>query len=196
MDDNEPTDAHALLRQTADGQTGALEALYAAFHAPVYAFALKRVRNAADAAEILNEVFLEVWRSAGRFEGRSRPLTWLLGIAHHKIVDHLRRQHADREEVLPPDMADPDPPDLSAALMGAQDADLVRRCLERLSGSHRLVVHLAFYQDLSYSEIAEIADCPVGTVKTRMFHAKQSLKRCLGAGTQTSADMTGLHVDV
>jgi RNA polymerase sigma-70 factor, ECF subfamily len=196
MDDNEPADASALLQRIAHGQTRALEAFYAAFHAPVYAFALKRVRNAADAAEILNEVFLEVWRSAGRFEGRSRPLTWVFGIAHHKIVDHLRRQHADREEELSPDMADPDPTDFSAALAGVQDADLVRRCLERLSGSHRLIVHLAFYQDLSYSEIAEIAACPVGTVKTRMFHAKQSLKRCLGAGTRTSDDMAGLHIDV
>lgn len=194
MEPNDTSDASSLLERIARGQIPALEAFYGAFHAPVYAFALKRLRNAADAAEVLNEVFLEVWRSAARFEGRSRPLTWVLGIAHHKIVDHLRRRHEDREETLPPDMADPEPVDVSAALARVQDADLMRRCLERLSGTQRLVVHLAFYEDLSYSEIAEIADCPIGTVKTRMFHAKQSLKHCLGAETAASATVAG-HVE-
>jgi len=70
---------------------------------------------------------------------------------------------------------------MSAVLANAGDAELVRRCIERLSEDHRMVVHLAFYEDMSYTEIAEIAASPVGTIKTRMFHAKQSLKRCLGS---------------
>jgi RNA polymerase sigma-70 factor (ECF subfamily) len=191
MDLNEPTEASGLLEQIARGHIPALEAFYAAFHAPVYAFALKRLRNAADAAEVLNEVLLEVWRSAARFEGRSRPLTWVLGIAHHKIIDHLRRRRDYREETLPPDIPDPEPADVTAALAHAGDAEMVRRCLERLSDVQRLVVHLAFYEDLSYPEIAEIAGCPIGTVKTRMLHAKQLLKRCLGTNTTMNATAAG-----
>jgi RNA polymerase sigma-70 factor (ECF subfamily) len=191
VDLTEPREAGSLLEQIARGHVPALEAFYAAFHAPVYAFALKRLRNAADAADVLNEVLLEVWRSAARFEGRSRPLTWVLGIAHHKIIDHLRRRREHLEETLPPDLPDPEPADATVALAHAGDAEMVRRCLERLSDVQRLVVHLAFYEDLSYPEIAEIAGCPIGTVKTRMLHAKQLLRRCLGTDATTSAAAAG-----
>jgi len=172
-------EANELLGRIARGQTSALESFYAAFHAPVYAFAVRRLRNSADAAEVLNDVLLEVWRSAARFEGRSHPRTWVLGIAHHKILDRLRRRRDDVEETLPPEIEDPEAVDAAAAIAQADDAEAVRRCLDRLSDSHRWVVHLAFFEDLSYPEIADIAKCPVGTVKTRMFHAKQLLKRCL-----------------
>ena len=146
---------------------------------------MSRLGNTADAADILNEVMLEVWRHANRFEGRSRPLTWVLGIAHHKAIDQLRRRkepHVDVDEVDIPD----DVPTAADALAGLEDAERVRQCVEKLSAAHRLVVHLAFYDDLSYPEIAVLADCPVGTVKTRMFHARQLLKRCLAGWTKIS----------
>ena len=172
-------DAAELLRRMAAGSEAALREFYQAFHGRVYAFAVRRLRNPADAADVLNEVMLEAWRSAARFEGRSRALTWLLGIAHHKIVDHLRRQKSHLLEELDPEMTDADDPTAFEMLAGAQDAALLRRCLEGLSDAHRLIVHLAFFEDLAYEEIAKIADCPLGTIKTRMFHARRLLKRCL-----------------
>ena len=152
------------------------------YHGRIYACLLRRLGDAADAAEAVNEVMLEVWRGAARFEGRSRPLTWVLGIAQHKALDRLRRTAAR------PRSAEIDPDALSAGEVGAaeliaraQDAERLRRCIERLSEAQRAVVHLAFYEDLAYGEIAQILDCPEGTVKTRMFHAKEGLRRCLGA---------------
>ncbi len=187
------SDAADLLRRMATGSEAALREFYQAFHGRVYAFALRRLRNPADAAEVLNEVMLEAWRSAARFEGRSQVLTWVLGIAHHKIIDNLRRQKSHLLNELDPEMADDDGPTALDAIAGTQDAAQLRRCLEDLSDAHRLIVHLAFFEDLPYEEIARIADCPVGTVKTRMFHARRLLKRCLAGLNRSvaSADPEG-----
>jgi len=175
----EVDDASELLARIAQGEARALETFYDAYHSRVYSFALKRLSNSADATEILNEVMLEVWRHASRFEGRSRALTWVLGIAHHKVIDHLRRRKPGRHDELDLDHTADDAPTVAEAMAGAQDAELVRRCLERLPDAQRLVIRLAFFDDLTYPEISEIAGIPVGTVKTRVFHAKQVLKRCL-----------------
>lgn len=171
--------ATGLLRRMAAGSEAALREFYQAFHGRVYAFALKRLRDPADAADVLNEVMFEAWRSAARFEGRSQALTWVLGIAHHKIIDSLRRRKNQPQDELDPELADDDSPTAFETLAGTQDAVQLRRCLEGLSDVHRLIVHLAFFEDLAYEDIAKIADCPVGTVKTRMFHARRLLKRCL-----------------
>jgi RNA polymerase sigma-70 factor, ECF subfamily len=174
-----PADEAAdLLARIATGSEPALRDFYQAYHTRIYAFALKRLRDPADAADVLNEVMLEVWRKAARYEGRARVLTWVLGIANHKLLDRLRRRGRHATEALDENLA-ADVPDADAALAGAQDAARVRRCLDVLSDAHRLIVHLAFFEELPYEEIAEIADCPVNTVKTRMFHAKRRLKRCL-----------------
>ena len=173
--------AARLLDRMALQETAALREFYDTYHSRVYAFALRRLGNASDAAEILNEVMLEVWRRAAQFEGRSRPMTWVLGIAHHKVIDRLRRKRVPVDDDFVLDDLVDDAPATSDLISAAQDAEQLRRCLEQLSDAHRLVLHLAFYEDLPYPEIAEIAECPLGTVKTRVFHAKQLLKNCLGA---------------
>lgn len=172
-------EAANLLSRMAAGSETALREFYEKFHRPVYAFALKRLREPADAADVLNAVMLEVWRSAGRFEGRSKPLTWVLGIAHHKTIDNLRRRNHPAQEELDADMPDEDSPTAVDTLARAEDAVLLRRCLDRLSDAHRQIMHLAYFEDLSCEEISEIAACPVGTVKTRMFHARRLLRHCL-----------------
>lgn len=175
-------DEAMLIAGIARGREQDLAEFYRRYHGRVYAFLLRRLGDAADAAEAANEVMLEVWRGASRFEGRSRPLTWVLGIAQHKVLDRLRRAAAR------PQTAETDPDALAAGDAGAaeliaraQDSERLRRCLERLPEAQRAVVHLAFYEDLAYGEIAAILDCPEGTVKTRMFHAKEGLRRCLSA---------------
>lgn len=178
--------AEDLIVRMARGDERALARFYDAFHGRVYAFALKLVRDRADAAEVLNEVMLEVWRRAGQFEGRSRALTWVLGITHHKSIDRLRR----RGNVFDGDAAFADIADEAPAavevLASAEDSERLRGCLERLSDAHRLVLHLAFFDDLPYPEIAQVVGCPLGTVKTRVFHAKQLLKQCL-TGTDVAS---------
>lgn len=181
VDTKESNDTAALLARIAQSDEAALKQFYQAHHARVYAFILRRLGDPAESADILNEVMMEIWRRADRFEGRSQALTWVLGIAHHKTLDALRRR--GRREMVELDDAMPDEKSVNAAdlLTAAQNADSVRRCMEKLSDSHRLMVHLAFFEDLAYPEIARIVDCPVGTVKTRVFHAKRLLKDCLSA---------------
>jgi RNA polymerase sigma-70 factor, ECF subfamily len=175
----ETTDAAELLRQMARGSEAALRTFYDAFHRRVYAFIQRRLNDPADAADVLNEVMLEVWRSAGRFEGRSQALTWVLGIAHNKALDALRRRGRRQTEELDESIPDDDCPAAGDLLNAAQNAEFLRRCVEKLSDTYKLVLHLAFFEDMPYPEIARVADIPVGTVKTRVFHAKRLLKECL-----------------
>lgn len=176
------SDDSALLQRIAAGHRRALEDFYRRHEGRVYAFALKRLGDPALAAEVLNEVMLTVWRDAGRFQGRSRVTTWLLGIANHKCLDALRRRGRDtlleplEEAQLPPEEGENN---TAAALAALDDAELLRYCLERLPEAQRAVVHLAFFEDLPYGEVAAAVDCPVGTVKSRMLHAKRALGRCL-----------------
>lgn len=172
-------EAKALLEDIANGSEQALNRFYQLHSSRVYNFAYKRLSDGVDAAEVLNQVMMDVWRNAGRFEGRSKVTTWLLGIAHHKVIDILRKRGRNPGEELTHDPEDDNTPTAMDLMLRAENADEVRQCLERLSDNHRQVVHLVFYEELPYSEIAQIMDCPEGTVKTRMFHAKQSLKQCL-----------------
>jgi RNA polymerase sigma-70 factor, ECF subfamily len=175
----EPTDASELLTAIAAGSEPGFARFYDAYHSRVYAFVMRHLGDPAEASDVLNEVMLEVWRSAARFEGRSRALTWVLGIAHHKALDAVRRRARRSAEELDESLPDEDAPNPPELLDAAQNAESLRRCLEKLSDDHRLVVHLAFFDDLPYTEVARIVDCPVGTVKTRIFHAKRLLRQCL-----------------
>ncbi len=169
-----------LLAAIAGGSEAALVRFYRLYHARIYSFIVKRLRSDTDAAEVLNEVMLEVWRNASAFQGRSQALTWVLGIAHHKTVDCLRRRphHVELEDGAEENIEDETEGPVQL-LARKQDEALLRYCLDKLSDAHRSVVHLAFFQELNYTEIATILGCPEGTVKTRMFHAKQKLKECL-----------------
>lgn len=184
---NEPEkDLHDLLHRVAAGDRAALAELYRQVEGRVFAFLLSRLGDAEQAADLVHEVMLVVWRRAAAFEGRSRPLTWILGIARHKLLDALRR--AGRWTAEPPDEDAPDAlsPTPFEQADHRQRRDAVRAALATLSENHREVVHLAFFEDRSYGEIAEIVGIPEGTVKTRMFHAKKALQRSL-ASTQGGA---------
>lgn len=172
-------DSAELLRRVAGGDRRAFQDLYRAFETPVYRFVLSRLNDPHESRDIVHDVFMEVWRNAGRYEGRSKVKTWLMGIAWRKSVDAMRRR--GRVEMPGDEMPDPadDAPAGEACLAAGQEAAHVRFCLDQLSGDHRAAVTLAFYDDLSYGEIATVAGVPEGTVKTRIFHAKKLLLRCL-----------------
>lgn len=170
-----------LLSEVAQGKVAAMEAFYQLHERTVYRYALSRLSDHFDAAEVLNDVMLEVWRSAGRFEGRSAVSTWLIGMARHKVIDRQRargRQATTAAQELPDDIED-ETPSVEQVLDQAQEAQRMRSCIEQLGPNHREVVHLAFYEDWSQEQIAEFMQCPSGTVKSRMYHAKEALKKCL-----------------
>jgi len=170
----------ALIARIASGDKAAMKLLYDRLSDALYRFLQTRIRDPFEAADLMQETFLEVWRGAGRFEGRSSARTWIYGIARNRTIDRLRR--SGREILSEPDdtIAD-DSPDPEALAEAASDAEKVRHCMEGLSEAHRSAIELAFFQDLPYREIAEIEGVPAGTVKTRILNAKQLLKRCLAA---------------
>ncbi len=169
-----------LLRRVAHGDTDSLARLYQKVEKKIYAFALSRLGDTEAAADLVHEVMLVVWRQASSFKRESRALTWILGIAHHKILDRLRRAGRWREELPDEETLDEESPSPFEATFGAQRREAVQEALRALSDSHRQVVYLTFFEDLSYPEIARVLDIPTGTVKTRMFHAKKLLQRQLG----------------
>ena len=173
------SDLSLLLRQSAGGDRAAFARLYQALERPVYRFILSRLNDPHEAADILNEVFMEIWRTAGRFEGRSTVKTWIFGIAYRKTMDHFRRTRRVTTTDDIPEQVD-ESPDALACLAAAEEAVHVPHCLGTLSADHRAAIELAFYEDLSYVEIARITGTPEGTVKTRVFHAKRLLLHCLG----------------
>ncbi len=136
----------------------------------------------AAAQDVLHECMLEVWRVAGTFQGRARAATWLLSIAHHKSVDQLRRRHRRRECELPEEPLGSDDCPAADALAASENRERLYRCIALLPAVQRAALHLAFFEDLPYREIAGILGCPEGTVKTRVFHAKLTLKHCLTRG--------------
>jgi RNA polymerase sigma-70 factor (ECF subfamily) len=127
--------------------------------------------------ELINDVMFVVWQDATRFELRSKVSTWVFGIAWNKALKALERQQRNRIlSELPQEIALPRE-DRNAM----DEREWLRHGLNRLTPEHRLVVELTFFVGCSYHEIAEIAGCPVNTVKTRMFHARQKLRDILKA---------------
>jgi len=164
-----------LLARIARKDAAAVQALFARHQTRIFRFILRFVRNEAIAEELCNEVFLEVWRKAGSYRGQSAAATWLMSIARNKALSLLRKR-ADEE--LDDDYAealadDSDTPDVDVA---KQDkAEIMRRCIDRLSAQHKEIIDLVYYHEMSVSEVSETLGIPVNTVKTRMFYARKQL---------------------
>ena len=141
---------------------------------------MSKLNDPFQSGDILHEVFLEIWKNAARFEGRSTVKTWMFGIAYRKVMDVFRKSAKVHVTDEFPDQED-DAPAGEECLLAAQEAEHVRHCLSELKPQHRGAIELAFFEDMSYREISEVTDVPEGTVKTRVFHAKQLLLRCLQA---------------
>ncbi|CAD0186759.1 Sigma-K factor [Ruegeria sp. THAF57] len=177
---------NALLQAVAGGDKTALAGLYRALEKPVYRFIASKMNDPFEAGDILHEVFMEVWRSAGKFEGRSAVKTWVFGIAYRKTMDHFRKHKRISPSDDLPEQVD-EGPDAVACLAAAQEAEHLRFCLEGLKADHRSAIELAFYEDMSYGEISRVVDAPENTIKTRIFHAKKLLLRCLSGRMKEAA---------
>lgn len=171
-------DLNLLLRQMAKGDMTAFEAFYRQVERPLFRFIASRLNDPFQCADILHEVFLDVWAGAGRFEGRSSVKSWVFGIAFRKVIDHFRKQGRLTTDEDLPEQED-DSPDALTCIAATQEAAHVRACLEDLKPDHRTAIELTFFEDMGYREIAEALEVPEGTVKTRVFHAKKLLMHCL-----------------
>jgi RNA polymerase sigma-70 factor, ECF subfamily len=139
------------------------------------------VRDESMAEDLISEVFLDVWRQAGRFEGRSAVSTWMLAIARFKALSALRRR-PDEELDEETASAIEDPTDDPGTTLEKKDKGaMIRKCLVGLSADHREIIDLVYYHEKSVEEVAQIVGIPENTVKTRMFYARKRLAELLKA---------------
>ncbi len=164
-----------LIARTATKDRAAMHALYARHNVRVFRFLMGRMRNEALAEEITNEVFLEVWQKAGRYEGRSAVSTWLLAIAHNKAMSQLRKKREDelQDEVAEQIADSGDDPEVRE--QKRSKAELMRETINALSDEHREIIDLVYYHEKSVREAAEVIGIPEATVKTRMHYARKQL---------------------
>jgi RNA polymerase sigma-70 factor (ECF subfamily) len=176
-----PPDDEALIRRIGAGDRQAMQVLFARHHVRVYRFTLRLVRNTATAEDVINDVFLDVWRQADRFQGKSSVSTWLFGIARFKALSVLRRR-SDKEldDATADAIEDPDD-DPGVAMEKRDKAAIMRDCLQLLSVEHREIIDLVYYHEKSVEEVAAITGVPEATVKTRMFYARKKLGEVLRA---------------
>lgn len=165
--------AAALVRRLADGDPSALGEFYDLYSGLAHGLALRILRDAAEAEDVVQEVFVQVWRQADRFDvGRGSPEAWVCTIARSRALDRLRRRAARREE--PSEAAPP-----ATAVPRAEDTLAVRKALEVLSDDQRRALELAYYEGLTQTEIAARLQQPLGTVKTRIRTAMIRLREAL-----------------
>jgi len=163
------------VKRIAEGDKRALETLYKRHSASTFKFLLRLTANRTVAEDLTHDVFLEVWRSAGKFEGRSAVTTWILSIARYKALDAHRRTRSLSEEDLP-QTNEPTPEQVS---MKASSDNYMQRCLQDLSVEHREIIDLVYFHEKSIKEVSLILGIPDNTVKTRMFYARKKLKEKL-----------------
>ncbi len=185
------------LQQVAEGDTRALRHLYDALAPSIYRFALSRLDDPHEADGIVSEVMVQVWQQAGRFEGRASVLTWVLGIAHHKVMDVWRRIRRGSEELDTVQPARPLDQALSETATPADEGEHAAlneacqacfdACLAQLPPAQRQALYLALVEEQPYQDIARILDCPTNTVKTRVFHARRFMQQCMAAWRREKA---------
>ena len=179
----------ALLARTALADQRAFAELYRLTSAHLYGVALRILRESGAAEEVLQESFVSVWNHAGSYvSSRSQPLTWLTSIVRNRCLDQLRRREPDTvtmtrdEDETEMEFETPGPTAIELLLAGAE-ANSVRDCVERLDGSQKQAIALAFYQGLSHAELSRHLRQPLGTVKSWVRRGLERLKACLeGAG--------------
>jgi RNA polymerase sigma factor (sigma-70 family) len=168
-----------LIARISDGDVSAFEELYRAYHPGMTRFVANLVRRPTMIAEVVNDTMMVVWEKGSSFTGASKLSTWMFAIAYRKAMRALRRL----DEAIEDNQSDNRPAlDLTPeeATTQSRASILLAEAMASLSDDHRTVVNLTYFHEMDYREIAAIMGCPVGTVKTRMFHARRHLHRLLG----------------
>ncbi|WP_228527135.1 sigma-70 family RNA polymerase sigma factor [Noviherbaspirillum soli] len=186
MSNTDPQQLRSLLAAVARREAAAFRALYDATSPKLFGFALRILNRKELAEEVLQESFVSVWNNAGSYQaGLAAPMTWMTTIVRNRAYDLLRRLDAtveidadtfDKDVMEALESTDPSP--LDALSMDAE-AKALAHCFSRLEGLHRQAIALAFYHDLSHSEVAQQMKLPLGTVKTWVRRGLERLRTCL-----------------
>jgi len=181
----QPTDA-VLMERILQQDSTALEALYDRYGRPVYSLVLRIAQNPASAEEIVQDIFLQLWRSADRFQISRGPLEpWLFTMARNRALDFLRlkrekqrrREDSDTDVIVPSAVVRPDP---EGDIDQSRRAEKIRALLTSLPEAQRHAIELAFFEGLTHSEIAEATGEPLGTVKSWIRGGLLKLRESLG----------------
>jgi RNA polymerase sigma-70 factor, ECF subfamily len=178
-----------LLEATARGERGAFERLYEQVSAPVYGAVLSVLRDRAQAEEVAQEAFLEIWQLASRYDaGKGTAMTWVVMIARRRAIDRVRSAAAattrDRRNA-----AVPSPSQVSDAGEDAAERERLRRCLGSLSGPQREAIILAFYGGYTHPQVASALGVPLGTVKSRIRNGLARLRDAMLDGPAATSGL-------
>jgi len=168
----------ALLARVVGGDRAAFEELYRLYHPRLTRFLLNLIRRPTLVEEVLNDTMMVVWDRADSFNGASKLSTWIFAIAYRKAMKGLKRQDEAIEDKEAENRVSEEAGPEEESSRHRINA-LLMRAMDELSPAHRAVVDLTYFHELGYREIAAILECPVDTVKTRMFHARRHLRRRL-----------------
>jgi len=172
-----------LIRRVALGDRDAFEAVCHHIAAPVFGTVRSVVRDRCQSEEVTQEILLEVWRSASRFDaGRGSAMAWLMMIAHRRAVDRVRSEQRSAERELRAASAMIPYDDVAETVEASLDRERVRRCLGSLTELQRQAVTLAYYQGYTYRQVAGLLGVAAGTVNTRMRDGLIRLRDCLELG--------------
>jgi RNA polymerase sigma-70 factor (ECF subfamily) len=171
-----------LLTQVAGGDQAAFEGVYDQLAAPAYGLIRKVLRDPSQAEEVTQEVLLEVWRSASRFDpARGSAVSWVLTMAHRRAVDRVRSETAAAQrETRAAASAPPGGDEVAEAVEASLEAERVRRCLDGLTDLQRESITLAYYSGFSYPQVANRLQVALGTVKSRIRDGLGRMRDCLG----------------
>jgi RNA polymerase sigma-70 factor (ECF subfamily) len=175
------SDLAGLLAKVARGDEAAFAGVYDRFATLVYGLVRRVVRDPAQSEEVTQEVLLEVWRTASRFDpGEGSARSWLMMLAHRRAIDRVRSVQASAQREARAAMAATDYDVVAEEVETRLDAQRVRRCLDTLTELQRESVTLAYYGGYTYREVAALLGVAVGTVKTRMRDGLIRMRDCLG----------------
>jgi RNA polymerase sigma-70 factor, ECF subfamily len=171
----------AVLTEVAKGNDAAFRAVYDQAAPAVLGIARRVLRDPAQSEEVMQEVLLEVWRTASRFDpAAGSAMAWIMTLAHRRSVDRVRSEQRAAERELRAASAPVAYDEVTDAVEATLEQERVRRCLDGLTDLQRESVTLAYYGGYTYAEVARLLGAPVGTIKTRMRDGLIRLRDCLG----------------
>jgi RNA polymerase sigma-70 factor (ECF subfamily) len=195
-----PVDFGQMVSAAQTGKREAVERVLAEARPRLMALAMRVLNDADDAEDAVQEATIKVWRNLGRFEGRAAFTTWLHRIAINAALDRLRRRGSVHIAAGAPDehhqhaSEDFSPPETPERIYArAETAVVVKRAMERLSENHGEALRLCDLEGESYATIASVTACPIGTVMSRLFHARRKLARALTETSTSEGDLAALR---
>ena len=176
------TDAEAkrFLERIISRDERAITELHARIGKRIFAFALNRLHDHEEAATVVSDVLLELWKQPHRFNGNCKFMTWVLGIARYKMLHAYRDRVPDHDELDEAQASDF--PDGFAVLAEKQQREGLLHLMDELTPDHREALYLMYFEEMSVEQVARIQSCPVGTVKTRLFHARRRMRELIDRG--------------